>query len=120
MATVFDLKKEKLNNTITKRAEGEFEADNGTIRAEFLEQGNRVIFHMGERAVTWQPLSMKYVDEFGGEDHLYSVQDAPLEVKGNQARFNRAMPDIDDWFIMENDQVKHQILVQGFQRDPMP
>lgn len=117
---VFEIENQQLDNTINELADGEYKADNGFASAEFYQSGNRVVFMSEGRSFAWQPLNMKYVDESGVEDLLYTVEDAPLEVKANYARYNRSMPDVDDWFIVENNRIKHQILVQGFQRDPMP
>jgi hypothetical protein len=116
----YDPKQEKLDNTIKLVDTGYYEADNGRVKSEFYEAGNEVVFINKGRRISWKPENMKYLDEFGNEDIIYSVQDVPLEVKANYARFNRSMPDVDDWFIQENDRLKHQIIIQGFQRDPMP
>lgn len=116
---IIEIDKLPLDNTI-KYEENYYAADNGMVRSEFYETGNRVIFERNGRRFTWTPQEMKYVDSWGMEDVIYMVQDVPLETKANYARYNRSMPDIDDWFIMENNQLKHQILVQGFQRDPLP
>lgn len=93
-------------------------ADNSNVRAEFIADANAVVFESRGQRIKWTPRSIKYVDAWGMEDTIYSVQNVPLEIKANYARFNRAFPDVDDWFIVENDRLKHQILVQGFQRDP--
>lgn len=116
----YDPKQEKLDNTIKLVDTGYYEADNGRVKSEFYETGNEVVFINKGRRISWKPENMKYLDEFGIEDVIYSVQDVPLEVKANYARYNRSMPDVDDWFIQENDRIKHQIIIQGFQRDPMP
>jgi hypothetical protein len=116
----YDPKQEKLDNTIKLVDTGYYEADNGRVKSEFYETGNEVVFINKGRRISWKPENMKYLDEFGTEDVIYSVQDVPLEVKANYARYNRSMPDVDDWFIQENDRLKHQIIIQGFQRDPMP
>lgn len=118
--TQYDPKKESLDNTIKLVDVGCYAADNGRVQSEFYETGNEVVFINKGRRISWKPEGMKYLDEFGNEDIIYSVQDVPLEVKGNYARYNRSIPDVDDWFIQENDRLKHQIIVQGFQRDPMP
>lgn len=116
----YDPKQESLDNTIKLVDTGYYEADNGRVKSEFYEVGNEVVFQNKGRRISWKPENMKYLDEFGNEDVIYSVQDVPLEVKANYARFNRSMPDVDDWFIQENDRLKHQIIIQGFQREPMP
>jgi hypothetical protein len=116
----YDPKQENLDNTIKLVDTGYYEADNGRVKSEFYEVGNEVVFINKGRRISWKPENMKYLDEFGIEDVIYSVKDVPLEVKANYARFNRSMPDIDDWFIQENDRLKHQIIVQGFQREPNP
>jgi hypothetical protein len=110
----------QLDNTIQQDSSGAIYADNGIIRADFIEAGNTVKFTSKGRTITWTPQNMRYVDSTGMEDVIYQVQDVPLESKANYARFNRTMPDVDDWFIVENDRLKHQIIVQGFQRDPAP
>lgn len=115
----YDPRQEILDNTI-KLVDGYYMVDNGQVKSEFYEVGNEVVFINKGRRISWKPENMKYLDEFGNEDVIFSVQDVPLEVKGNYARYNRSMPDIDDWFIQENDRLKHQIIIQGFQRDPMP
>lgn len=110
-----------LDNTIKATANpGVFAADNGLVRSEFRQAQNAVVFERNGRRVTWTPLEMKYIDSLGLEDAIYSVQEVPLETRASYARFNRVMPDIDDWFIQENNRLKHQVLVQGFQRDPLP
>jgi hypothetical protein len=116
----YDPKQETLDNTIKLVDAGYYEADNGRVKSEFYEVGNEVVFISKGRRISWKPENMKYLDEFGTEDVIYSVQDVPLEVKANYARYNRSMPDVDDWFIQENDRLKHQIIIQGFQREPMP
>lgn len=116
----YNPKQETLDNTIKLVDTGYYETDNGRVKSEFYEVGNEVVFINKGRRISWKPENMKYLDEFGNEDVIYSVQDVPLEVKANYARFNRSMPDVDDWFIQENDQLKHQIIIQGFQREPMP
>jgi hypothetical protein len=118
--TQYDPNQESLDNTIKLVDTGYYEADNGRVKSEFYEVGNEVVFINKGRRISWKPENMKYLDEFGIEDVIYSVQDVPLEVKANYARFNRSMPDVDDWFIQENDRLKHQIIVQGFQREPNP
>jgi hypothetical protein len=110
----------EVDNTIQQDSSGAIFADNGIIRADFIEAGNTVKFTSKGRTITWTPQNMRYVDSTGMEDVIYQVQDVPLESKANYARFNRTMPDVDDWFIVENDRLKHQIIVQGFQRDPAP
>jgi fibronectin type 3 domain-containing protein len=110
----------EVDNTIQQDSSGAIFADNGIIRADFIEAGNTVKFTSKGRTITWTPQNMRYVDSTGMEDVIYQVQDVPLEAKANYARFNRTMPDVDDWFIVENDRLKHQIIVQGFQRDPAP
>jgi hypothetical protein len=109
-----------VDNTIQQDSSGAIYADNGIIRADFIEAGNTVRFTSKGRTITWTPQNMRYVDSAGMEDVIYQVQDVPLEAKANYARFNRTMPDVDDWFIVEADRLKHQIIVQGFQRDPAP
>lgn len=113
---------QKLDNrikTVEVQSEGfTHYADNSNVRAEFIADANAVVFESRGRRIKWTPRSIKYVDAWGMEDTIYSVQNVPLEIKANYARFNRAFPDVDDWFIVENDRLKHQILVQGFQRDP--
>lgn len=116
----FNAKEEQLDNSLKLIEPGYYEVDNGRVKSEFHELGNEVVFINKNRRISWKPENMKYLDEFGIEDVIYSVEDVPLEVKGNYARYNRTMPDVDDWFIHENDRLKHQILVQGFQREPMP
>lgn len=125
MGTVIDVSKLPLDNEIKLiPASGNvpqyYAADNGVVRSEFYEIGNKVVFERNGRKFTWSPWDMKYVDESGMEDIIYSVQDVPLETKAHYARYNRNFPDVDDWFIVENDKLKHQILLQGFQRDPLP
>lgn len=122
MGTVVSINEQQLDNTIKliPTDQSYSVADNGIVRSEFYETGNRVVFISKGRRFSWTPNSMKYIDEFGTEDSIYNVQDVPLETKANYARFNRAFPDVDDWFIVENDRLKHQILVQGFHRDPLP
>lgn len=115
----------QLDNTIKFVSAGEgvephYYAANSVVKSEFYQTGNRVVFKSKGRRFEWTPQNLKYIDAFGIEDVVYTVQDVPLEVKANYARYNRSMPDVDDWFIVENDRLKHQILVQGFQRDPMP
>lgn len=119
-STVIEISDFNLDNTIVPVADGEYVSDNGIVRSEFYELGNRVVFDRKGRKVSWTPSAMKYVDADGIEDMLFTVQDVPLETKANYARYNRAMPDVDDWFTQENDRLKHSILLQGFQRDPMP
>ncbi|WP_134682576.1 fibronectin type III domain-containing protein [Brevibacillus migulae] len=63
---------------------------------------------------------MMFVDENGFEDQVYTVKDAVMEYKGNKLKINRPMPDIDDSFIVEDDHLKHAILIQSWQRDPVP
>jgi hypothetical protein len=108
-----------LDNSI-KLVTDYYTSDNGQVKSEFYQDGNEVVFEGKGRRVTWKPQAIKYVDCFGIEDEIYTVQEVPLETKANYARYNRSYPDIDDWFIQENDRLKHQILIQGFQRDPMP
>jgi hypothetical protein len=115
-----DPSKEPLDNTIQPVSPGFFLADNGRVATEFYQSGNEVVFVNKSRRISWTPNDMRYIDEFGMEDTIYTVQEVPLETKGNYARYNRAMPDVDDWFIVENDRLKHQILVQGFQPEPSP
>jgi hypothetical protein len=121
---IIDIDDLQLDNTIKIIPETETEpehygADNGIVKSDFYQLENRVIYTFKGRQFIWKPLDMKYIDEFGTEDVLFTVTDVPLETKANYARFNRAMPDVDDWFIQENRELKHQILIQGFQRDPM-
>lgn len=121
MTTVAALDKSQLDNTILfMESDNVYIADNGMAKAEFHPIGNKVNFHSKGFSVAWKPNAMKYVDEFGMEDTIYSVQDAPLEVKGNKARFDRSFPDVDDMFIVDGDRLKHTIIVQGWQRDPVP
>jgi hypothetical protein len=120
---IIDIDDLQLDNTIKIIPETETEpehygADNGIVKSDFYQLENRVIYTFKGRQFIWKPLDMKYIDEFGTEDVLFTVTDVPLETKANYARFNRAMPDVDDWFIQENRELKHQILIQGFQRDP--
>jgi hypothetical protein len=111
----------EMDNTIRLNESGEYyEAGNNLTCSRFYQEGNRVVIANGGEEITWVPSGIKYVDEFGMEDLVYTVQDVPVEAKANYVRYNRSMPDIDDWFIQENDSLKHQILVQGFHRDPMP
>lgn len=125
MGTVIDIASLPLDNEIKLiPAEGDnpeyYAADNGIVQAKFYELGNRVIFESKGRSFAWTPDSMRYVDEDGIEDEIYTVQDVPLETKAHRARFNRSFPDVDDWFQVDNDRLKHTILLQGFQRDPLP
>ncbi|MCM3589623.1 hypothetical protein M4D58_03135 [Brevibacillus borstelensis] len=121
MATVASFDKSQLNNTISfVEAENVYVAQNELSRAEFHPAGNKVAFQTKGFTIAWTPSSMGYVDESGLEDMIYSVQDAPLEIKGNKARFDRSMPDVDDLFIVDGDRLKHTIIVQGWQRDPVP
>lgn len=125
MGVIIDIASLPLDNTIqlVPSVGGDpeyYAADNGIISTEFYELGNRVVFKRNDRSFAWTPDSMRYVDENGMEDIIYTVQDVPLETKANYARFNRAMPDVDDWFNVSNDRLKHTILLQGFQRDPLP
>lgn len=115
--TVISLDKSSLDNTISF-VDNAYVADNGLTKTEFRPAGNKVFFENKGFTIGWTPSSMKYVDESGMEDTIYSVQDAPLEIKGNKARFNRSMPDVDDMFIVDGDRLKHSIMVQGWQRDP--
>lgn len=117
MSTVIQLNKSSLDNTISF-VDNAYIADNGLTKTEFRPVGNKVFFENKGFTIGWTPSSMKYVDESGMEDTIYSVQDAPLEIKGNKARFNRSMPDVDDMFIVDGDRLKHSIMVQGWQRDP--
>lgn len=118
-SNVIELDKSQLDNTI-RFVEDKYVSENGIARAEFHPLGNKVVFQSKGFQVVWLPISMKYIDEFGIEDDIYSVQDAPLEVKGNKARFNRSMPDVDDMFIVDGDRLKHSIMIQGWQREPAP
>lgn len=121
MATVASLDKSQLDNTILfVESDNKYVADNGVAKAEFYPLGNKANFLSKGFSVAWTPNSMKYVDEFGMDDTIYSVQDAPLEVKANKARFDRSFPDVDDMFIFDGDRLKHTIIVQGWQRDPLP
>ncbi|MED4586677.1 hypothetical protein P9578_28380 [Brevibacillus choshinensis] len=121
MATVASLDKSELDNTILfVESDNVYINDNGMTKTEFFPLGNKVNFHSKGFAVAWTPSAMKYVDEFGMDDTIYSVQDAPLEVKGNKARFDRSFPDVDDMFIVDGDRLKHTIIVQGWQREPLP
>jgi hypothetical protein len=118
-SNVIELDKSQLDNTI-RFVEDKYVSENGIARAEFHPIGNKVVFQSKGFQVVWLPISMKYIDEFGIEDDIYSVQDAPLEVKGNKARFDRSMPDVDDVFIVDGDRLKHTIVIQGWQREPAP
>ncbi len=99
-----EMEKLNLDNSIKLRPASEdkpeyYASDNGVIRTEFYSEGNKVVFESKGRRFSWTPSAMKYVDEFGTEDSVFNVQDVPLENKANYARFNRSMPDVDDWFI---------------------
>ncbi|MFC5528466.1 hypothetical protein [Cohnella yongneupensis] len=125
MGTIIDIRQLPVDNSIQFiPAEGAdpayYAADNGIVRSEFYETNNRVILQYRGRNFSWTPNEMKYIDADGVEDIIYNVTDVPLETKANYARFNRSMPDVDDWFTQENDRLKHSILLQGFQRDPLP
>lgn len=116
----YDPAHEQLDNEIKPVSAGFYLADNGRVSTEFYQASNEVVFVNNGRRFSWTPNDMRYLDEFGMTDPIYTVQEAPLETKGNYARYNRALPDVDDWFIQENDRLKHQILIQGFQPDPSP
>ncbi|MBW3113481.1 hypothetical protein KYJ26_16630 [Bacillus sp. MCCB 382] len=109
-----------LDNAIYPISPGFFLADNGNVKSEFYQEGNEVVFVSNDRRISWTPRDMRYIDSTGFEEVVYTVQEVPLEIKANYARYNRSMPDVDDWFIQENDRLKHQILIQGFQPDPSP
>lgn len=121
MITVATIDKSDLNNNILFiESDNAYINENGLAKSEFHPVGNKVTFHSKGFSVSWRPNAMKYVDEFGMEDTIYSVQDAPLTVKDNKARFDRSFPDVDDMFIVDGDRLKHTIIVQGWQRDPVP
>jgi len=120
-----ELKNLNLDNSIktipaTDTSPEYYASDNGIIKSSFYAVGNKVVFESQGRKFTWVPSSIKYIDEKGTEDNIFNVQEVPLETKANYVRFNRSMPDVDDWFITEDSKLKHQILLQGFQRDPLP
>lgn len=116
----YDPSKESLDNVIKSVSPGFYLADNGKVASEFYQTNNEVIFISHGRRISWTPQNMRYLDEFGFDDTIYTVQEVPLETKANYARYNRSMPDVDDWFIVNSDRLKHQILIQGFQPDPSP
>jgi len=122
-STVVDINAIVLDNEIKPFPESlpeYFVAENGVVRSEFYEIGNRVVFESKGRRFTWTLQSMRYVDANGIEDLIYSANAAPLEIVGNTARYNGQMPDVDNLFTQENDRLKHDIILQTSQREPLP
>ncbi|WAH38623.1 sialidase family protein [Alicyclobacillus dauci] len=102
-------------------------SDNGEINATFTkdDSGNNVVQFSNVSTgamVSWYPQEIKYTDDNGLDDIIYSADNTSdlFVVRQFHARYDRHFPDVEEYWRVEAGQLKHFVTLTGDQRDPAP
>lgn len=94
----------------------EFENNTNLIKTYFkknISEYAPVKVVVGDRFFEWTPFGVGFADEHGNEDWFGRINDAQAEIDGNKVIYKDLLLDIDDEFIVNAGELKHNTILNS-------